>query len=315
MPSGDEVGSPHAPIGSDEGLVDPSPRRLAPDLPEVGPLALGCWRMTEPAMARDSLEAAIEAGMNLVDTADVYGLDWGGSGFGTNEAALGAALSSAPGLRDRIVLATKGGIVPGVPYDSSRPTLRAACEASLRRLRTDVIDLYQVHRPDLFTHPAELAATLGELLDLGLVRTIGVSNMTVAQIDTLSDALDSPISTNQVELSVAALGPVRDGTLDRCLRVDTTLLAWSPLAGGRVISGEGLRPALIAELDRIAEREQVDRVAVALAFVLALPGRPVAIIGTQRPERIGAATTALGVHLSRGDAYRLIEASEGIPLP
>ncbi len=315
MPTPESEPTPAAPVGSDEGLVDPSPRRLVPGLPEVGPLALGCWRMIDSHSARDALDAAVEAGLTLVDTADVYGLDWGGSGFGANEKALGAALAASPHLRDRIVLATKGGIVPGVPYDSSRATLRAACEASLRRLGTDVIDLYQVHRPDLFTHPDELASTLGDLLDLGLVRAVGVSNMTVAQVDALAAALDRPVVTNQVELSVAALDPVRDGTLDRCLRDHMTLLAWSPLAGGRVMSGEGLRPELIAELDRIAEREGVDRAAVALAFVLALPGRPVAIVGTQRPERIEAATAALGVHLSRADAYRLIEASEGVPLP
>lgn len=296
-------------------LVDGSRRSVAPGIPDVGPVALGCWRMTDGSRARATLEAALDAGMNLVDTADVYGLDWGGSGFGGNESVLGAVLAEAPSLRDRIVLATKGGIVPGVPYDSSDRWLRQACEDSLRRLRTDVIDVYQVHRPDLFTHPLHLAETLLGLVDRGLVRAVGVSNMTVAQVDALHAALGSPVVTNQVELSVAELRPVRDGTLDRCLRDDTLLLAWSPLAGGRVVSGEGLRPALVAELDAIADREGADRAAVAVAFVLALPGRPVAIVGSQDSRRLGRLASAVDVELSRSDVYRLIEASEGVSLP
>ena len=191
-------------------LVDRSLRTLAPELPEVGPLALGCWRMTDGARAQGTLEAALEAGMNLVDTADVYGLDWGGAGFGGNEAVLGEVLAAAPALRDRIVLATKGGIVPGVPYDSSDRWLRQASQDSLTRLRTDVIDLYQVHRPDLFTSPQQLAETLVGLVERGLVRAVGVSNLTVAQVDALNAALGTPVRTNQVEVSVAELGPVRD---------------------------------------------------------------------------------------------------------
>ncbi|MEY3091229.1 MAG: hypothetical protein RIU67_12, partial [Actinomycetota bacterium] len=100
---------------------------------EVGALAFGCWRLTDPDGGRcaDLVEAAVDLGMNLVDNADVYGLDWGGRGFGTCEEMLGDALRRRSGLRDRIVLATKGGIVPGVPYVSSRDYLTSACEASL----------------------------------------------------------------------------------------------------------------------------------------------------------------------------------------
>jgi aryl-alcohol dehydrogenase-like predicted oxidoreductase len=90
-------------------------------------------------------------------------------------------LAAAPQLRDRMVLATKGGITPPVPYDSSPAYLRAACEASLRRMGVDVIDLYQIHRPDLFAHPAEVAATLTGLRDEGKIREVGVSNHTPAK--------------------------------------------------------------------------------------------------------------------------------------
>jgi predicted oxidoreductase len=299
----------------DEPLIDKTPRDLVPGRPPVGPLALGAWRMTDAGQATATLEAALVAGMNLVDTADVYGLDWGGSGFGANEEVLGGVLAARPDLREQVVLATKGGIVPGVPYDSSDRWLRQACDDSRRRLQTDVLDLYLVHRPDLFTSPHHLADTLHGLVERGAVRSVGVSNMTVAQVDALGAALGAPVRANQVEVAVDRLDPVRDGTLDRCLRDATVLLAWSPLGGGRLATGDGVRPELVAVLDELAAREGVDRSTIALAFVLALPGRPVAIVGSQDPGRLAAAARAVDVRLTRRDAYRLVEASEGVPLP
>jgi predicted oxidoreductase len=224
-------------------------------------------------------------------------------------------LAATPGLRDRMVLATKGGIRPGVPYDWSAAYLRRACEDSLRRLGVDVIDLYQIHRPDLYAHPADVAATLTALREAGKIREVGVSNHTVAQTDALQAHLGFPLVSTQPEYSVLHLDPMRDGTFDRCLRDGTVPLAWSPLAGGRLATGEGVRAELVAELDRLAEREGVDAGTIALAFVLAHPTAPVAIIGTQRAERITAATAALGVHLDRADVYTLVQASDGVPLP
>jgi predicted oxidoreductase len=301
-------------------LVDAGPRALGDDGLVVGPLAFGCWRFvhTDPAEAQRILETAIETGMNLVDTADVYGLDWGGSGFGANEEVLGKVLAAAPQLRDQIVLATKGGIVPPVPYDSSPASLRAACEASLRRLGVDVIDLYQVHRPDAFTHPAAIAETLAELRAEGKVRQVGVSNHTAWQYDALSAFLGEhgiSLATFQLELSGERLEGLHDGTLDRCLRDRVTPLAWSPLGGGRLVLGEGVRPELVAVLDELAEREGTDRAGVALAFVLTHPARPIAILGSQQPPRLRAATAAVSVRLDRTDCYRIVEASEGEPLP
>lgn len=292
------------------------PRRLGALAP-VGPLGYGQWRYTtdDRAVAQSLVEAALDAGMNLIDTADVYGLDWGGTGFGEVEELLGHVLVAAPGLRQRMVLATKGGIRPPTPYDSSPTALRAACEDSLRRLQVDVIDLYQIHRPDLFAHPAEVAATLATLREEGKVREVGVSNHTPAQVAALAAHLPFPLVSNQPEYSAVHLDPLRDGTLDACLRDGVTPLAWSPLAGGRLATGEGLRPELLAVLDDLAGREGVDRSIVALAFVLAHPSAPVAIIGSQNPARIAASTTALSVHLDRADVYAIIQASEGVPLP
>lgn len=284
---------------------------------EVGPIAFGCWRFTNTSVAdaRSVLESALDLGMNLVDTADVYGLDWGGTGFGQNEEVLGAVLADAPQLRERIVLATKGGIAPPVPYDSSPEYLTKACEASLRRLGVERVDLYLIHRPDLFTHPAEVAQTLTALRDSGKIGEVGVSNHTPAQTDALQRHLPFPLVTDQPQYSVLHLDPLRDGTFDRCLREGVVPLAWSPLAGGRVATGEGVRAELVSVLDRLAEREGVTRSAIAVAFVLAHPSAPVAIVGSQRPDRLHEATTALGVHLDRNDVYDIIEASEGRPLP
>lgn len=296
-------------------VVDAEFRRL-PGLPAVAPIALGTWRMVDGVdEATAALDAALEQGFNLVDTADVYGLDWGGRGFGAVESLLGDALRKAPSLRQAIVLCSKGGIIPGVPYDSSDGYLRAACEASLARLGVERIDLYLVHRPDPFTHPSAMVQTLDDLRTAGKIGAWGLSNHTAFQHDSVASLGQDGYVAHQVELSAAELGALSDGTLDRCLRDWVTPLAWSPLAGGRLLSGKGVRPGLIDTLDRLAEREGVDRATVALAFVLAHPARPIAILGTQNPERIAAAARALEVTLTRTDVYDIVEASTGEPLP
>ncbi len=296
-------------------LIDHTDRPLGPFT--VGPIGFGCWRLTTPSTndAVRIVSAAVDLGCTLVDTADVYGLDWGGTGFGTCEERLGQVLRAVPGLRNRMVLATKGGIIPGVPYDSSATALTAACEASLRRLGVDHVDLYQVHRPDLFAHPADVAGTLDALHQRGLVRALGVSNHTPAQVAALQAHLSAPLVSVQPELSAAHLAALRDGTLDQAMQHGLAVLAWSPLAGGRLASGHGVRPELLAVLDRLAAENGATRSQVALAFVLSHPSRPVAIVGTQRPDRIAEAVAAASVALTRRDAYAIIEAAEGLPLP
>lgn len=300
-----------------ENLVRSHPRVFGVSGTEVGPFSFGMWRFTnpDPVVGQGLIETALDAGMNLIDTADVYGFDWGGTGFGSVEEALGRVLGQAPGLRDRMVLATKGGILPPLPYDSSAGYLRSACEASLRRLGTDHVDLYFIHRPDMFTHPSEVASTLTALRSEGKLREIGVSNHTPAQVAALQAHLDFPIAVNQPEFSALALGPMRDGTFDQCMELGIVPMAWSPLAGGRIPNGIDIPQPLLDTLDELAEREGVDRTAIALAFVLAHPAAPICIIGTQNPERITGSLAALGVKLDRNDVYNIVEASEGVPLP
>lgn len=283
----------------------------------IGAVAFGCWRFTSTDIAHNTslIATALDAGVNLVDTADVYGLDWGGTGFGACEENLGAVLTRSPQLRERMVLATKGGIIPGVPYDSSANYIVSAAEASLRRLGVDHVDLYQIHRPDFFAHPDEIAAAFADLHERGLVSAFGVSNYTVAQTTALSAHLQSPLVAVQPEFSAAHTAPMRDGTLDLCTERGLTPLAWSPLAGGRLLTGNGVRPELLAVLDELAQAHNVSRAVIAVAFVLHHPSRPVAIVGTQQPHRINELATAVSVEIYRADLYRIIEASEGIPLP
>ena len=302
-------------FGTGENLVNAAPRKLGGK--EVGPLAFGCWRLVgdDVADATQRIETALDNGLTLIDNADVYGLDWGGQAFGESETLLGKVLVADKTLRDRMVLASKGGIIPGIPYVASADYLNAAVDASLTRLQTERIDLYQIHRPDMFAHPAETAAALDALVQAGKIGMVGISNYTQAQEDALRQFLKAPLVSLQSEYSLAALTMLRDGSLDRCMANDTAFLAWSPLAGGKPISGDGLPSVLMAKIDELAAREDADRAGIALAFVLAHPSAPIAIIGSQNPARIEAAAQALSVSLTRQDVYALIEASEGVPLP
>ena len=293
-------------------LIDAGSRKIGEAT--VGPLGYGCWRLVamSPSDAQYRVETALAAGMNLLDTADVYGLDWGGEGFGASEALLGRMFAQAPELRDKFVLATKGGIIPGVPYDSAY--LQSACEASLQRMGVEQVDLYQVHRPDLLTHPEETARVLEALVTSGKVRHVGVSNYTTAQTRALMSHMAQPLVTQQVEYSALRLDPLFDGTLDQCMEHRQTFVAWSPLGGGRLATGEA-SAALGAALEELAGREGVSVATMALAFTLAHPARPVSLVGTINPERIGEASQALTVRLDRADVYRVVEASLGESLP
>jgi len=295
-------------------LVNPVSRTIGANL-QVGPLGYGCWRLV--AMSTEAatvcIERAIDAGMNLIDTADVYGLDWGGSAFGEAETLLGKVLKQNPSMREKIVLASKGGITPGIPYDSS--DLIALCEASLTRLQTQHLDLYQIHRPDLLTHPEQVAAQLTALKASGKISEVGVSNHRPDQTRALQSFLDFPIATLQPEFSALRLDPLFDGTFDQCLQQGYQVINWSPLGGGALATGEGVAQPLLQALDELAEREGVTRAAIALAFTLAHPANPIALVGSINPQRITQANEALSVQLNRQDVYHIIESSLGESLP
>jgi len=286
----------------------------------VGALAYGCWRMagTSTTAAAEKINTALDHGMTLIDTADIYGSRWP-EGFGEAEALLGEVLAEDGGLRGRMVLASKGGIVPGQPYDSSADYLVSACEASLTRLKTDVIDLYQIHRPDFLAHPAEVACALTKLRDAGKIIDVGVSNYSPAQFSALQAHLDFKIACHQPEFSICCTDPIEDGVLDQCMETGAAALAWSPLAGGALLgTAPSKEPRLIAiqaVLDRLGATYETDRASVALAFLLAHPAKVIPIIGTQTPARIAEAVKAFDVPLTRRDWYDLLEARRGTPMP
>ena len=285
----------------------------------VSPLAWGMWRFKgdDVAAARACVEAALEAGISFFDTADVYGPD-NGEPFGAAEALLGRVLKDAPHLRDRFVLATKGGIRPGVPYDSSEAYLTSALDASLRRMGVERVELYQIHRPDVLTHPADLARTLERMRQAGKIAEVGVSNFTTAQIAALQACLPFPIACSQIELSPLVIAPIEDGDLDRAMAGGLGVMAWSPLAQGRL--GDAAAPdartaAVRAALDVLGAAHGVSRAVAAYAWLIAHPARPIPIVGSQRPARIAEAAKALGVTIDRADWYKVLVAARGAPLP
>jgi len=289
----------------------------------IGPIAYGCWRFagSDPASAQAKVETALSAGMTLIDTADIYGLD-SPAGFGGAEALLGEVFRSQPSLRYDMVLASKGGIVPGVPYNSTKSYLMRACEASLKRLRTEVIDLYQIHRPDMLAPFEEVADALDTLRSQGKIREAGVSNYSASQFRALQAHLDFPLASHQPEFSALNLTSLFDGVLDQCQETGAFALAWSPLAGGKLIHGqvedkEKARRlyAVAAILDEIAATNSVSRAAAALAFTMVHPARVIPIVGTQTPARIKETAAATQVKMTRADWYRVVEACMGTRLP
>lgn len=277
----------------------------------VSPIAWGMWRFAGASVrdARERIEAALETGITLFDTADIYGVD--GPGFGTAEELLGQVLAEAPELRGEMVIATKGGIIPGVPYDSSAGYLEQALDASLRRLRLEQVDLWQVHRPDLLAHPEELARTLEAMVASGKARAVGVSNFAPSQTAALQSHLKVPLASIQPEFSPWCSSPLWDGVLDQAMTLGCAVLAWSPLGGGRVSAQDEVTKLIEAK----AREADVSPAAAAYAWIMAHPSRPIPIVGSQQPARIREAGGAPRVQWSRTEWYAVLQASTGTPLP
>lgn len=285
----------------------------------VGAIAYGCWRLAESRMpeADAKIRTALDAGMTLIDTADIYGLGET-RGFGGAEAVLGEVLAADPALRQRMVLATKGGIIPPRPYDSSYTYLMQAIDKSLSRLHVESVDLYQIHRPDLVAPMAETARALNEIVASGKARFIGVSNFTVAQTRALQAHLDAQLISTQPEFSALQQAPMTDGTLDWCSETGAIALAWSPLARGALATGQtdhARGREIFNVLDRLAEAHSTHRTNIALAFTMTHQANVVPIIGTQTLARITASAEAAEVRLSARDFYDIVEAYRGEAMP
>jgi len=282
----------------------------------------GLMRLLQWNLSREQLigwiNTCIDLGMTSFDHADIYGSY-------QVEAAFGEALAASPGLRDRIEIVTKCGIAllsPQRPahtvhhYNTTRQHIIASAERSLQNFQTDRLDLLLIHRPDALMDADEVAAALNELLHSGKVRAIGVSNFTPFQWDLLQSRLDTPLVTNQVELSLTFLDTLHDGTLDQAQQLRRPPMIWSPLAGGRLFSQNDERSVRVrAVLERIAAAHGVAPDVIALAWVLAHPSKPLPVLGTGNLDRVRASAQALSVTLDRQEWFALWEASAGREVP
>jgi predicted oxidoreductase len=297
----------------------PAKRRLGASEIEVSPIAWGMWRLAEngrtAADAAKLVHAALDAGITFLDTADIYGFD-GTGGFGDAEVLLGEVLAADPSLRGRMVLATKGGILPPLPYDQSADYLRKAIDDSLRRLQVESVDLWQIHRPDILAHPHETARVLDDAVASGKVRALGVSNFTVHQTAALNHFLGTNLVSTQPEISPLRIDCFENGELDQAMMLGLTPLAWSPLGGGRLAAPETARDKAVAEaLDVVAERQSVSRTVAAYSWLMAHPAGIIPIIGSQNAARIAEGAEALKVRWTRQDWYAVLVAARGVPLP
>lgn len=299
-------------------------------------LSYGCMRISgtwDPADYTAKMEsagkkavlAAVDAGYTLFDHADIYGM-------GLCESLFGKVLKENKGLRKRVFIATKCGIRwAGEPkadaphrWDFSYKHILWSCEQSLKRLGIDCIDIYQLHRPDFLANPIEIARAFTKLKKDGKVREFGVSNFLPSLMSAVQKACPMPLIVNQVEIHLARLDCLNDGTLDQCLEKNVTPLSWSPLAGG--LLGDGGKPgaddtrrdklnALLALLDKLAKRHGVSRTVISLAWLLKHPAGIIPIVGTVKPERIRDAVKADKVDLTREEWYSLLIAARGEGLP
>ena len=178
----------------------PATRSLGSSGIEISPIAWGMWRLAEGGRSAGEaarlVHAALDAGITLLDTADIYGPD-NGEPFGAAEALLGAVLKQAPTLAKQMVIATKGGIEMGVPYNSSQTYLTSAIDASLSRMGVEHVALWQIHRPDILTHPVEIARALEAAHAAGKIGAVGVSNYTIAQVEAFAAHLRLPVVSTQ----------------------------------------------------------------------------------------------------------------------
>lgn len=270
----------------------------------LGTWAIGGWMWggTDEARSIATIRAAVEQGITLIDTAPVYG-------FGRSEEIVGRAL--AGGLRDRVTIATKVGIAwrDGKPYrDGRRQRVVREIEDSLRRLRTDVIDLYQVHWPDLQTPLEETARALEDLLRQGKIRAIGVSNFSPRQMESFRavatlDAVQPPYNLFEREieadvlpyaaatgLTVLSYGALCRGLLSGRMRADTTFDEGDLRRVDPKFQGTRFRHyvAAVEQLATLA-RERFDRSVLALAVRWVLDQGPtIALWGARSPEQLRA---------------------------
>ena len=290
--------------------------------PAASRLARGMWRLADARLTPENIRAlvqqAVEAGITTIDHADIYGGH-------TCQRLFGDAVAGDAALRDKLQIVTKCGIKlipPGSAqrvkyYDTSRAHILASVDQSLKALRTDRVEALLIHRSDPLLDPDEVAEAFVALKKAGKVLHFGVSNFTPSQFDLLASRLPFGLVTNQLEFSVLHTEPLYDGTFDQCLRLRVSPMAWSPLAGGRLLKAKDERAhrvrRALGEVGKDLGGATVEQ--VALAWILAHPARIIPVLGTTHRERVRSSAAAAGLMLSRDQWFFILEASAGEPVP
>lgn len=286
-------------------------------------LVYGAWRLaddndTSLSHVRAKIDACLEQGMSSFDHADIYG-DY------RCEALFGKALAQMPEARSQMQLVTKCDIMllseqypeRRVKYYNTSPAhIEYSVNNSLERLQTDYLDMLLLHRPDPFMDAEPTGRMLDSLIDSGKVLAVGVSNFKPWDWDLLQSAMQHPLLTNQVEMSLLQRDTFVDGTVAQLQRLKCRPMAWSPLAGGRLVSDDEeamtrLRPLL----ERIAQNHNCGIDHVAIAWLLAHPAGILPIVGTNNLQRIQDSYKALDVEMDRQTWYELWTAAAGQEVP
>ena len=286
----------------------------------ISRLAYGMWRLGDDADTsvkhiQAKIEACLEQGITTLDQADIYGA------YGAEE-LLGTALKASPSLRKRVEIVTKCGIVAPFGryadkavkyYDTGRDHIHHSVDLSLQLMGIEQIDLLLIHRPDPMMDHHETGDALDALIKSGKVKTVGVSNFKPHDWTLLQSAMTSRLVTNQIEISVMAIGAFTNGDLAHLQERGIPAMAWSPLGGGALFGDPA--PAVAAELTRIAERLETDLASLAYAWLLAHPANIVPVIGTNSIDRIRALGRVADVSIDRETWYEIYTAALGTEVP
>ncbi|MBI5930812.1 MAG: aldo/keto reductase [Chloroflexi bacterium] len=294
---------------------------------DVSEISLGCMRiseMTNPAISR-LIHTALDEGVTFFDHADVYG-------GGQSEAKFAESIDMTPSLREKMMLQSKCGIRQG-SFDFSKEHILEAVNGSLKRLRTDYLDVLLLHRPDALVEPEEVAEAFTILHDSGKVKYFGVSNQNPMQIELLTKFVKQRIVFNQLQLSITNTGMIdaginvnmendpsinRDGSiLDYCRLKEITIQPWSPFQYGffeGVFLDNEKFPELNLIINEMAASKGVANTAIAIAWILRHPARMQPIVGTTNPERLKDICKASDLTLTRQEWYKIYLAA-GNQLP
>jgi predicted oxidoreductase len=282
--------------------------------PKVSPAIYGFYRWDADDLNVTKMESIIdlclELGINTFDHADIYG-------DSQCEELFGQVIKNKGIKREDIVLFTKCGLVLPDPehpevrvkyYDTSKEHILTSVENSLRRLKTDYIDIFLLNQLDPLSDLEETAMTLQRLRDTGKVKNIGVVNFSVFQHQLLSSYLRIPIVTNHIELNLLNTSAFDNGQIDYLKQKYMRPLATSPLAQGFIANGFDKKALLIRKkLEEMAPRYNSHIESIAIAWILKLGALP--LIGTTNEDRIKNIANAFDIDLDRQDWYELYEAS------